>query len=77
MFTVFSAREVQRVTAKGQSFEIVCGIYAWLMSTLQQQPFMIFFPVFQIRFRIQEGKNDPKSRKKLRISCFEVLDVLF
>jgi hypothetical protein len=27
--------------------------------------------------RIQEGKNGPKHTKKLKISWFEVLDVLF
>jgi hypothetical protein len=26
---------------------------------------------------IQEGKNEPQNKKKLKISCFEVLDVLF
>ncbi len=33
---------------------------------------------FAIRIRIQEGKNDPQTKKKVRkISFFEVLDVLF
>jgi hypothetical protein len=31
----------------------------------------------RMRIRIQEGKNYPQKWKKLDISCFEVLDVLF
>jgi hypothetical protein len=30
-----------------------------------------------IRIRIQEGNNDPKNIKRVEISSFEVLDILF
>jgi hypothetical protein len=34
--------------------------------------------VFGIQIRIQEGKNDPQKKENIKkISCFEVLDVLF